>query len=141
MPLTSANPGGPVATARARRVVVLTCGVVMMCLADLYMTLVYATSVGLHEANPVARVVMAYNCPWVVVAFRMLTIGLFALVVLRARRRPIAEAAAWVCALTMLWLTMRWEAYNESVNELSALMALAADHDIPGFVSIASAGD
>ena len=121
---------------RARRVVLLVVATVLISLADLYMTLLYATSVGLHEANPLARAVMLYNCPWVVVAFRLLTIGLFGLVLFRARHRPIAELASWLCVVTMVWLAFRWEAYNASAVELTGPMLLATGTEASEFIAI-----
>lgn len=114
--------------------VILVAATVLVSLADLYMTMVYATTVGMHEANPLARALMLYNCPWIVVAFRMLTIALFGLVLMRARHRPISEVAAWVCMAAMAWLAFRWEAYNRSAADVTGAMLLADGSD--EFVSI-----
>lgn len=115
---------------------ILVSATVVVALADLYMTLLYATTVGMHEANPLARAVMLYNCPWVVVAFRMLTIALFGLVLVRARHRPVAEVAAWVCMGAMTWLAFRWAAYNESAVEITGPMLLATGLEPSEFISL-----
>lgn len=109
---------------------------VLVSFADLYMTLVYATSVGLHEGNPLARALMLYNCPWVVVAFRTLTIGLFAMVLVRARTHRSAEIAAWVCAMVMGWLVVRWVEYNANTQELTTALAVVEEHALTDFVTI-----
>ncbi|MBX3360271.1 MAG: hypothetical protein KF912_12905 [Phycisphaeraceae bacterium] len=131
-PPVASRPAG----ARASRVLWLVGLTVTVAFADLYMTLIHATSVGLHEANPLARALMLYNCPWVVVAFRSLTIILFALVLIRARTRPSAEIAAWTCALVMVWLLFRWDEYNSNAQELTTALALIDEHNLTDFVSI-----
>lgn len=123
---------------RGARVVTLVVLTVLVSLADLYMTLVYATSVGLHEGNPLARAVMLYNCPWVVVAFRALTITLFAIVLIRVRAHRSAEIAAWSCALVMGWLMVRWHEYNAHTHELSTALAAVDEHGLTDFVTISS---
>lgn len=136
MPLAQPAAMTEPARRRARRVLLLVAATVLVALADLYLTLLYATSVGMHEANPLARALMLYNCPWIVVAFRGLTIGLFGMVLIRARHRPLAEGAAWLCVLAMVWLAFRWEAYNESVVEVTSPMLLAAGVESSEFVAI-----
>lgn len=121
---------------RGRRVLILVVATVLVALADLYMTLLYATSVGMHEANPLARALMLYNCPWIVVAFRVLTIALFGMVLIRARHRGIAEVASWVCMAAMVWLAFRWNEYNDSAAEVTGAMLLATGDESPEFISI-----
>lgn len=122
---------------RGARVVTLVVLTVLVSLADLCMTLIYATSVGLHEGNPLARAVMLYNCPWVVVAFRFLTIALFAIVLVRVRSHRSAEIAAWSCALVMGWLLVRWHEYNANTQELATALAVVDEHAMTDFVTIA----
>lgn len=119
---------------RAFRVLALSGTTILMCIADLYMTILYLTTVGLHEANPLARAIMLYNCPWAVVAFRLLTILLFSMILIRARHHKIAELAAIFCLFTMTWLMLRWNAYTESTAELTTMMAVLADHPMPEYV-------
>ncbi len=150
MPIQGADPTGPIpgpkprepaASRRGSRVVALVGVTVLVALADLYMTLVYATTIGLHEGNPLARAIMLYNCPWIIVAFRALTIALFALVLISARKHKSAEIAAWTCTIIMGWLLVRWEQYNANTQELSAVLAALDDHGITDFVSISPSGD
>lgn len=134
-------PGKPLHSRRGSRVVALVGVTVLVALADLYMTLVYATTIGLHEGNPLARAIMLYNCPWIIVAFRTLTIALFALVLISARRHRSAEIAAWTCAIIMGWLLVRWEQYNSNTQDLTTVLAALDDHGVTDFVTISPSGD
>lgn len=48
---------------RSRRVISLTALIALLSLADLFMTLTFLRTVGMSEANPVARMVMSYGSP------------------------------------------------------------------------------
>jgi hypothetical protein len=123
---------------RGFRVLAIGATTIAMCAVDLYLTILFVTSVGLHEGNPIARAVMLYNCTWVIVAFRLLTIALFSLILVRARRHRIAEAAAFFCLAIMTWLMLRWMAYSEHSAELTNMMAVLAEHPLPEYVVFAN---
>lgn len=113
---------------RARIVIALLAGVVLMSLGDLYMTLTYATRVGMIEANPVARFIMGYNSPALVIAFKVLTLGLGVGIIYRYRRSNYAFYAACICFGVLCWLTFRWVEYNAYAHELNSYIHILAEN-------------
>lgn len=96
---------------RASRVAALLVVIVLASLADLALTLTFLTSVGMAEANPVARAVIGTGSAVVVIGFKLsLSLGACTIFWI-ARRRPSGELGAWLGALVMAWLIVRWHAY------------------------------
>lgn len=104
---------------RGHRVIALLAAVVILSLADLYMTLTHAMSVGMLEQNPVARMIMAYGSPQGLIAWKLLTVGFAVWVMYRLRARPSAELGAVFCVAVLTWLTCRWTTYNDQVAQLT----------------------
>ncbi|MEM9064927.1 MAG: DUF5658 family protein [Planctomycetota bacterium] len=125
---TSAADGAETAQAsclaRGRRVCLLTAFVVLVGIADLGLTLTLLLNWGLSEGNPLARAVMSYNSPGVVVAWKLLTLGLGCTILLRLRARPVAELGAWVCFGLMVWLTFQWGGY---MSEMESILATTSE--------------
>ncbi|CAG0962610.1 hypothetical protein PHYC_00809 [Phycisphaerales bacterium] len=94
--------------ARSQRVTVLLIGTTIMCLADLYMTLLFVRNVGMIESNPLARLVMSHNSPALVVLWK-LALTVFGIGVLFFfRRGRNAEIATWVVFIAMTGLMIHW---------------------------------
>jgi len=93
---------------RRTRVVALVSGIVVMSLADLHLTLVYATSVGLHEHNPVARLLMAYHTPGVLGLWKAASVALGVGILVRVRARRSAEWGAWIGCAILGVLMVQW---------------------------------
>ena len=104
---------------RTGRIVVLILAIALLSVADLHNTLIYLRSVGMSEANPVAREVMRYNSPALLVVWKSCCTALACLIFFIARRRFFAELACWVCCLVLVWLTIRWGIYNAEVQALT----------------------
>ncbi|MBK7403295.1 MAG: hypothetical protein IPJ41_01345 [Phycisphaerales bacterium] len=107
---------------RSLRVAGLVGIVLVLSLVDLLLTLIYATQIGLIEDNPLARAIMHLGGPWLVIAWKVLTVGFAAGVLIRFRRRGVAEIAAVVCAAVMTWLTVHWFAYIDTSAQLTAAL-------------------
>lgn len=105
---------------RPRRVLVLLGVILALSLADLALTLTYVTEIGLIEDNPMARMVLRAGGPALLIAAKLGSVGFSAGVLLWARRRGIAEAAAVLGAVVMIWVTARWIGYIETSSELTA---------------------
>jgi hypothetical protein len=103
-------------TGREWRVAFLIAMVALVSLADLYLTLTYLHNGGMAEGNPVARWVMSLGCPWLLVVWKVGLVCFTCGVLFTFRRRTSAEIAAWVCCLTMAWLTFQWSSYIHDVN-------------------------
>jgi hypothetical protein len=107
---------------RSCRVLALLAAIVMLSLADLLMTLTHLTHYGMIEANPVARGIMRYGSPAILVAWKLATVGLAVGILFWARRRRAAELAAAFCCCVLLWLTARWSVYNGEIAALPDTM-------------------
>src|SRR5262245_42434551 len=102
IPLRWHSPRGwTTAPARARRVTILLWAVLLLSAGDLAMTLEYATSVGLIESNPVARMIMTYGTRWSVVWFKCLSLLLGVAILFKLRRTRAGEFGAWVCFIAL----------------------------------------
>jgi hypothetical protein len=115
--------------ARGERVVILVVACVLMSLGDLYMTLTYVTSVGMLEANPVARALMSLNSPVAVIAWKCALTLFGAGVLVFFRRLRAAELAAWVVFAGMALLTLHWQGFNRDVSEMTEEYQMLAQID------------
>src|SRR5690606_29862953 len=80
----------------------------------------YVTEIGLIEDNPMARMVLRAGGPALLIAAKLGSVGFSAGVLCWARRRGIAEGAAVLGAVVMIWVTARWIGYIEASSELTA---------------------
>lgn len=116
--------------ARSVRVSALLAGALCMSIADLYMTLVFAMTVGMIENNPVARLVMTLNSPLLVIVWKLALTFFGVGVLFWYRRRRTAELATWVVFAAFFMLMVHWIAFTTSVRELAGdyhMIALAGD--------------
>lgn len=104
---------------REGRVTLLVALVLTMSLIDLVVTLNYVTTVGMAEANPLARLVMSYNCPWLLATWKILLCGITGGLLIATRGHRSSEVGAWVCLGVMIWLMVRWQAYAETAHTMS----------------------
>jgi hypothetical protein len=121
---------------RPVRVMLLLCGVVLLSLADLYMTLVHLMSFGMIEANPLARGIMAYGSPAALIVWKLVTVMTAVGILFYARRRRAAELGAIFCCGVLLWLTGRWVSYNAQVGRWTGEMHSLAGVNTPDFVTM-----
>ncbi len=122
---------------RGCRVAVLMAAVAVMSLADLAMTLTYLNHVGMIESNPLARIVMHGGGPGSLIAWKLASTALAVGILLRLRRRGIAEVAAVLCCAVLVWLMVRWVAYVEAAPALAGALAAMPDHVGEEWVSFA----
>ncbi len=121
---------------RVFRVLALLAAVLVMGLADLEMTLAYATTVGFAEANPVARWVMNVGSVRYLAVFKLTTMSIGLGILYWARKTPHGEVGAWACFLAMAWLSVHWHAYNRGVSEMTHIVSDLADADDPRWVTM-----
>jgi hypothetical protein len=125
---------------RPKRVTVLLGATLAMSLADLAMTLTYATSVGMMEVNPIARAVMSTGSPWMLTLWKVATAGLGLGILFYFRRLPKSEIASWLCFGVMTALTIHWIGFNKEVAACGdEYAALANCTDNPSWVLMANA--
>lgn len=105
--------------ARGIRTITVLIAVALLSLGDLYMTLAFATSVGMIENNPIARAVMAIGHPNLLIYWKLATVGATTLLIFRCRRSRVGELGGWLCLAILLWLTLRWQTYSDAMPELT----------------------
>lgn len=115
--------------ARSTRVIGLTVAIILLSVADLYITLMYFRSVGMSEANPIARWIMTGSSTGFLIWWKLLSVGIASTIFLVARRFRSAELAAWGCCLLLVWLTVRWSAYSQEVVKLTPVIDQLAQAD------------
>jgi hypothetical protein len=103
---------------RHARICWLIFAIAVLSIADLHMTLVHLTSIGMSEGNPIARIVMSTQSPGVLIAWKLTSVGAACLAFYAGRRTLVGEVAAWFCCGVLVWLTFRWGQYS---TELAAV--------------------
>jgi hypothetical protein len=120
---------------RGQRVTLLLIATFLMGLADLALTLTYVTSIGMVEANPIARFVMEHGSAALVVLWKLATMVLGLGILFWARRSKGAEVGTWVCFMVMAALSFHWLTYAGAVVT-EPDYARVAEVDDPRFISI-----
>ena len=123
------DPLEAAAARRAWRVVVLTLAIVVMSAVDLYITLLYVRTVGMGEANPLARWMMQHFSSDMLIWWKLFTVALACAILLAARRVRVGEAGAWICCFVLVWLCVRWMTYSDEVNSLTSVLHTLSEYD------------
>gem|GEM_PF-915771 len=101
---------------RGARVTLLLGAIALVSVVDLILTLKFVTTVGMIEANPIARWVMRSGDAWTLTIFK-LSLTLICLgTIFWLRRIRTAELAAWFCFAVMLALSMKWSMFLTQVQ-------------------------
>ena len=104
---------------RALRVWLLIATIIVLSIADLYMTLAHLRSAGMGEANPLARMVISYQSPALLSLWKCACVGLAALILILARFRRSGEVACWTCCVVLTALTIHWLNYSTEAAGLT----------------------
>lgn len=121
---------------RSRRVIVLLAAVAMLGLGDLYATYTHASSVGMHEENPIGAYLIMSGSWAGLTLYKLGTIGIAVGLLLKVRRRRSAELAAWFICAVMVALTFHWHDYN---MEMSTQLANVSYEQVTEQMRIANA--
>lgn len=127
-------PQGTLAPPAARRrLALLICAIILMGITDLLCTLSYLTSVGLIEANPIARWVINNLGMAGLITFKAATMLFTCGALYIIRRHRAAERCAWICAVVLLLLMLHWVRFNQAIPTMSQEMILLAlnEHAFP----------
>jgi len=109
---------------RGRRVVFLLLAILVLSLADLAATIVNLTSIGMDEANPLARaIVLGFGSTWALVAYKLLTLSVCLGLLYRLRWHRQSEAAAWFGVLILCALTVHWGRYSAVAHQPDVVAA------------------
>lgn len=117
--------------ARSERVMLLIAAIVMMCLGDLTMTMDHARTIGLFEANPLAREVMRSHSPEVLLTFKCASIILGCSLLGFLRKTRIAELGSWAALFAMTLLCIHWNGYSQGLSEMTSQYAAMASGAFP----------
>lgn len=103
---------------RERRVTVLVLAAIALGLVDLAFTLTYMLSIGMFEANPLARAMVEIGGARQLVVFKLFTMALSGGLLYLLRRTPAAELVAWLCLAGLLALSAHWTVYTNALATL-----------------------
>lgn len=112
--------------ARGQRVLFLVIATALMCLGDLFMTMDHARTVGLFEANPLAREVLRQHSPEALVIFKGCSILLGCSLLVYLRKARIAELGSWAVLAAMTLLCLHWNGYSQGLAEMTPQYAAMA---------------
>lgn len=113
---------------RPRRVLVLVSLIALLSGVDLYLTILYASTVGMPEMNPLARGIMSSGSPLQLALWKLTTVGVCVGVLAWTRRALAAELGAWACVLLLGGLMWLWSAYATETQRIASA-AGAIDYD------------
>ena len=100
-------------------------GVIILSLADLFLTISYLTSVGMSEGNPIALwLLQTTNSVWPLVLYKALTVAVCVTLLYRIRRKRQSELASWCALLILVTLSIWWNQYSRYQH----LLPIAEDH-------------
>jgi hypothetical protein len=115
----------PAEVQRSERVTWLLSGVIILSLADLFLTISYLTSVGMSEGNPIALwLLQTTNSVWPLVLYKALTVAICVTLLYRTRRKRQSELASWCAMLILVTLSIWWNQYSRYQH----LLPTAEDH-------------
>lgn len=113
MAANSSAPHMIVKSLRARRVTLIIAGIILLSVVDLLITLTHLRSVGMMEANPIAAfLIRTTRSPWILVVYKLLTVGLCALLLFHTRRHLVGELAAWMSLVILVGMSVHWHRYS-----------------------------
>ena len=98
---------------RSQRVTWLLVGVVLLSMADLFLTITYLTTVGMSEGNPIAVwLLSATNSVWPLILYKVGTVTVCVLLLYVNRFRRQGELASWCAMLILVALSIWWNQYS-----------------------------
>ena len=116
---------------RARRVILLLAGIVLLSMADLLITLAFLRSTGMMEANPLAVLVIRWtDSSWSLACYKLLTVTVCVTLLFKLRSRLASEIAAWCGLAVLTFMSLQWHQYASHVDGVQgALLATGRGMD------------
>jgi hypothetical protein len=121
---------------RAWRVAALLLLLAILSLVDLAATLHAMRTTGMFEANPLAAAIARGSSPAALAAFKLASLVFAGAILFALRRCWQAEAAAALCVLLLIGVTLTWILYHTTVRPFddTTLQAMADPH--PAWVKL-----
>jgi hypothetical protein len=118
-------------TPRSRRVSVLVLGIIVLSLADLFITLAYLKANWMMEANPLAAwIIQNSRSPLALALFKIGSVGVCAALLYRPRHHRSGEVAAWCALAVLILMSVMWHDYASHFDNPEAIMEqMAVAHD------------
>lgn len=121
------------ASTRPHRVLLLVGLIAVFSGIDLYLTLLYTSTVGMAEANPLARALLRTGSPMDVALWKFATVGMCAGLLWLTRRSRAAELGAWLGVAILTWLMVHWCQFAQETHRMvTVAMAVNYDWDMTG---------
>lgn len=96
--------------------IVLLLAVVALSLADLIVTLIHLKTVGLVEANPLARwIINTTGSTWALAAFKGATVATCVALLYRLRHHIEGEIASWCAVGILVGMCFLWHGYTHTM--------------------------
>jgi len=108
---------------RGFRILILLLTLVALSGLDLAFTLTYMLSVGMFEANPLARTLASGGDPWMLALWKIGTTTLAAWILFSHRKHWQAEVGAWICTGILVMLTVHWMHYIAHVDQFTTALS------------------
>lgn len=110
---------------RSERVTWLLVGVVLLSLADLFLTITYLTSVGMSEGNPIALWLLhTTNSVWPLALYKIATVAVCVSLLYFNRYKRQSELASWCAMIILVALSIWWNQYSR----YQPYLPVAEDH-------------
>ena len=103
---------------RPARVGMLGISVLIMAACDLALTLDFLFAGAMWEDNPLARSVMSMRSPAALAGLKLASLLPGAVLLIRYRAHPMAEATAWAAFAVMAMVMLRWWMFSGITDEL-----------------------
>ena len=116
---------------RSFRIILLLGALIAFSALDLALTLTYLTSVGMFEANPLARTLVNNGSPWALSGWKAGTTLIATWILFSHRKHWQAEAGAWTCAAILAMLTVHWMNYIAHIEQFTPALAHTSDAALP----------
>lgn len=115
--------GGIEAVRRSRRVICLLLGIVLLSAGDLVATITHLQTIGMVEANPIARwLIDTTRSPWALAVYKIASVSICVTLLYRLRHHAQGEIAAWTGALILMALVVYWGIYAEAAVQAHTLV-------------------
>lgn len=106
---------------RRWRVLVLLTLVVALSATDLYLTVMYASTIGMPELNPLARTLLRHGSALDLVLWKLGSVTLCIGILFRLRDRRSAELGAWIAFALLVLLTRQWMEYARIHDDIAVM--------------------
>ena len=122
---------------RARRVTALLIGILVLSIADLIVTLANLHTVGMVEANPLARFMIEHFDSLGLITFKMTTVFVCLALLYRLRHSLQSEIASWLGLMILVGLSVYWGHYSRHMHHPDTVTVRMSGQIDDGWLTLA----